>query len=175
MYNAFPHKLKGLQAFKFGELIHRFVRPKGFYSRYKMNEFLQFAQGNMALSSAWVIVACMLVFIQMKLMAGAPKSVTTQMLTNMVNRESAVIVDIRPQVEFNKGHIYGAINIPMSQLKDKLNSLEKHKNKPIIMVCANGITVAGACNMLKKSGMEQVHKLAGGMGSWVGDNLPVVK
>ena len=140
-----------------------------------MNEFLQFAQNNMALSSAWVVVATMLVFIQLKLMAGAPKSVTSQMLTNMVNRESGVVVDIRPQVEFNKGHIYGAINIPMSQLKDKLKDLEKYKNKPIIMVCANGITVSGACNILKKSGMEQVHKLAGGMGSWKGDNLPIVK
>jgi len=140
-----------------------------------MNEFLQFAQNHIALSSAWVVVAVLLVSLQFRLMAGAPKSVATQMLTNMVNRENAVVVDIRGQAEFNKGHIYGAINIPMSKLKDSLKDLEKYKNKPIIMVCANGITVSSACNILKKSGIEQVHKLAGGMNSWIGDNLPVVK
>jgi len=140
-----------------------------------MNEFLQFAQGNIALSSAWIVVAVLLAFTQFKQMAGAPKSVSSQMLTNMVNRENGVVIDIRPQVEFSKGHIYGAINIPMSQVKDSIKKLEKYQNKPIIMVCANGITVSGACSILKKSGIEQVHKLSGGMTSWVGDNLPIVK
>ena len=43
------------------------------------------------------------------------------------------------------------------------------------MVCANGIQVAAACQILKKAGFEQVNKLSGGMASWVGENLPVVK
>ncbi len=140
-----------------------------------MNEYIQFAQGHLALSSAWVVVAIVLGFTQFRQMASAPKSVTTQMLTNMVNRDSGVIIDIRAQADFNKGHIHGAINIPMAKIKDSVKDLEKYKNTPIIMVCASGITVIGACNILKKSGMEQVFKLAGGMNSWLGDNLPVVK
>jgi rhodanese-related sulfurtransferase len=140
-----------------------------------MNEFIQFAQDHMALSSAWVVVAIILAITQFRQLASAPKSVTTQMLTNMVNRENGVVIDIRPQTDFNKGHIHGAINIPLSKVKDSLTDLEKYKNTPIIMVCASGISVIGACNTLKKSGMEQVFKLKGGMNSWVGDNLPVVK
>jgi rhodanese-related sulfurtransferase len=140
-----------------------------------MNELLQFAQNHMALSSAWVVVAIALIIIQFRLSALGPKAVSTQILTNMVNRDGAIVVDIRAQAEFNKGHIHGARNIPMSKLKDSLQSLEKYENTPIIMVCANGITVAGACSILKKAGFQQVNKLTGGMGSWVGDNLPVVK
>ncbi len=140
-----------------------------------MNEIIQFAQAHLALSSAWLVVAIVLAITQFRQMAAAPKSVNTQMLTNMVNRENGVVIDIRPQADFNKGHIHGAINIPQSKVKDKLADLEKYKNTPIIMVCANGISVIGACNILKKSGIEQVFKLTGGMNSWVGDNLPVVK
>lgn len=140
-----------------------------------MNEFFEFAQGHVLLSAAWVAVAALLAFTQIKQMATAPKSLTTQMLTNLVNRENGVVIDVRSKADFNKGHIHGAINIPLSTVKDRVKDLEKYENTPIIMVCANGISVSAACNTLKKSGLLQVHKLAGGMGSWVGDNLPVVK
>ena len=140
-----------------------------------MNEIMQFAQNHLLLSSAWFVVAAFLGFTQIRHMASGPKAVTSQVLTNLVNRENGVVIDIRPQADFNKGHIHGARNIPLSKVKDSVKDLEKYKTTPIIMVCANGISVAAACNTLKKAGMERVHKLAGGMGSWVADNLPVVK
>jgi len=140
-----------------------------------MNEYMLFAQNHLLLSSAWFMVAVFLGFTQIRHMASAPKAVSSQTLTNLVNRDEGIIIDIRAQADFNKGHIYGARNIPLSKIKDNIKDLEKYKNTPIIMVCANGITVAAACNTLKKAGMEQVHKLAGGMSSWVSDNLPVVK
>ncbi|TQV74568.1 rhodanese-like domain-containing protein [Aliikangiella marina] len=140
-----------------------------------MTEFTQFAMNNVALFGAWVVVAVLLLAVQVRLMAHGPKSITTQMLTNYVNRDEAVVVDIRGQGDFSKGHIPGAINMPLSQLKDKARDLEKYKDKPIIMVCANGIQVGGACETLRKEGFENLHKLTGGMSSWTGDNLPVVK
>jgi rhodanese-related sulfurtransferase len=140
-----------------------------------MNELIQFAQANLLLSLAWVVVAVSLAATQFRIMATGPKALSSQMLTDMVNRQNGVVIDIRPKAEFAKGHIHGAINIPLSTVKDRIKDLEKYQNTPIIMVCANGISVAGACSTLKKSGLQQVHKLAGGMSSWVGDNLPVVK
>lgn len=140
-----------------------------------MTEFYQFAINNMMLFGAWAVVAILLLSVQIKLMALGPKSITTQILTNYVNRDNAVVVDIRGQAEFNKGHIQGALNIPLSQIKEATKDLEKYEGRPIIMVCANGIQVNAACNTLRKAGIENVHKLAGGMSSWVGDNLPVVK
>ena len=140
-----------------------------------MTEFHQFLLENWQLSGAWAIVAILLFVTQLRLMATGPKSVSPQGLTNMVNREQAVVIDIRGQADFNRGHIQGAINIPLSKIKESVKDLEKHRSSPIIMVCANGIQVAGACSALSKEGFAQVHKLAGGMSSWVGDNLPVVK
>ena len=140
-----------------------------------MNEFVQFAIDNWVLSTAWLVVAFVLLSLQIKITAHGPKSLTTQMVTNLVNRENAVIIDIRGQADFNKGHIQGALNVPLTKIKDTTSDLEKYKDNPIIMVCANGIQVAAACQILRKAGFENVHKLAGGMTSWVGDNLPVVK
>jgi len=97
------------------------------------------------------------------------------MVTNAINRDNAVIVDIRGQGDFAKGHIQGALNIPLSQIKDSTKELEKYRDNPIILVCANGIQVSAACQVLRKAGFDKVHKLAGGMASWVGDNLPLVK
>ena len=140
-----------------------------------MTEFYQFAGNHWQLFGGWVVVAILLLTIQIRIMAHGPKSLTPQMLTNYVNREDAVVVDIRGQGDFGKGHIQGAINIPMSQIKESVKDLEKYQGRPIILVCANGIQVSGACDALRKAVVEQLHKLAGGMASWTGDNLPVVK
>ena len=140
-----------------------------------MTELYQFAINNFMLSSAWIVVAIVLLSVQIKVMAQGPTAINSQKLTNLVNREEATVIDIRGQADFNKGHIQGAVNIPLSKIKENTQDLEKYKGRPIIMVCANGIQVAGACDSLRKAGFDQVHKLAGGMTSWIGDNLPVVK
>ena len=106
-----------------------------------MNELTQFVMNNITLFGAWAVVAALLLIVQFRIMAHGPKSVTSQMLTNYVNRENAVVIDIRGQGDFGKGHIQGAINLPLSQLKEKSQDLEKYKGRPIIMVCANGIQV----------------------------------
>ncbi|MET1257081.1 rhodanese-like domain-containing protein [Aliikangiella maris] len=140
-----------------------------------MAEFYEFLMRHWELSLGWGILAVLLLITQIKHMAVGPKSITTQILTNLVNREDGVVVDIRGQSEFGKGHIQGAVNMPMSKLKDNYKDLEKYQGKPIIMVCANGIQVNAACEILRKAGISPLYKLAGGMASWTGDNLPLVK
>ncbi len=140
-----------------------------------MTDFYQFALNNLMLSSAWIVVAIVLLSVQIKHTAQGAKAVTSQILTNLVNRDEGVVIDIRALADFNKGHIQGSLNIPLSKIKENTKDLEKYKARPIIMVCTNGIQVAGACDALRKAGFEQVYKLTGGMTSWVGDNLPVVK
>lgn len=140
-----------------------------------MTDFYPFLADNWLLTSAWMVVAILLLSVHFKLSTQGPQSIGPQMLTHYVNREEGVVVDIRGPADFNKGHIQGAINIPLTKIKGSVKELEKYKSKPMIMVCANGIQVSGACQILKKEGFSQLHKLSGGMSSWLGDNLPVVK
>ena len=55
------------------------------------------------------------------------------------------------------------------------SSLEKHKDKPIIVVCAAGINATKVANQLLKAGFSQVNLLKGGMNAWTTAGLPVVK
>jgi rhodanese-related sulfurtransferase len=75
-------------------------------------------------------------------------------------KEGAVIVDVRSKAEFDSGHIHGAINIPVDQLRNNLNKM-KDKNKTIITCCASGMRSASAKSILLSCGYTAVHNGGG--------------
>ncbi|NVJ48938.1 MAG: rhodanese-like domain-containing protein [Gammaproteobacteria bacterium] len=140
-----------------------------------MDSLITFLTNHPVLTSAWIILAILLLLAQIQHMKNGVKAIVSQQVTYLINKEDAVVVDMRPIADFNKGHIAGAKNIPQSKFEASQKELEKFKSKPIIIVCANGIQAGPAAAKLKKAGYEQVFRLAGGFQSWVGENLPVVK
>jgi rhodanese-related sulfurtransferase len=140
-----------------------------------MNELLQFSQHHIELASIWIVVLLALMWVQFKVTLTAPKAISVHQLTQLVNREKGVVIDIRNTKEFNQGHIHGALNIPLSRIKENIKRIEKYNHHPIIMVCTNGISVASACSLLKKSGIDSVFKLQGGINAWSAEHLPLVK
>ena len=54
-------------------------------------------------------------------------------------------------------------------------TLEKYKDKPIIVVCAAGVTAAKVASQLVKANFSQVKLLKGGMNSWTGAGLPTTQ
>lgn len=92
-----------------------------------------------------------------------------------INREDAVVIDVREDAEVAKGRIPNAKHIPLGQLSSRLAELEKHKGKPIIVACRSGHRSAGACGILTKNGFENVYNLSGGMIAWEQANLPLEK
>ena len=103
------------------------------------------------------------------------KSVSPQQATNMVNRNNAIIVDIRDVKDFKQGHIAGALNIPISALDTRISELHKYKNQPIIVACKLGQQSTIVGKRLKADGFEEVLRLQGGMTEWQNMNLPVVR
>lgn len=65
----------------------------------------------------------------------------------------ALIVDVRTTAEFQSGHIKGSINIPVDQIKSKVEQL-KAKNKPVITCCKSGARSGMAKSILKAQGIE---------------------
>jgi len=53
-------------------------------------------------------------------------------MTRLINSNDAVVLDVRADAEYRKGHIVNAINIPQGQLQTELKSLDKYKERPII-------------------------------------------
>ena len=67
--------------------------------------------------------------------------------------ENASVVDVRQPEEFAEGHYPGAVNIPLNEVKTKMDQIQKW-NKPVIAVCASGTRSGMAKRALKANGVE---------------------
>ncbi len=139
-----------------------------------MQEYIEFFRANPMLSLAWLGLFVALVITTIKSMTSKVKNVSTQELVQLVNKENAKVVDVRAKEEFRKGHIVGAVNQTMSEIKNnQISSLESARKSPSILVCNAGMTSGQAAQLLVAQGFEQVYSLKGGMGDWQAANLPV--
>lgn len=102
------------------------------------------------------------------------KTVSPSEATLMINKENALVLDIRDKKDFSAGHLANAVNIPFSSLASRLDELNVHKERPVILVCKTGQTVTVAGKMLREKGFNTV-RMSGGMMEWTNLNLPVVR
>ena len=102
-------------------------------------------------------------------------AITPSNLVNLVNREGAVIVDIRDNKEFGNGHIAGALNIPFTTIDTRSGELSAYREKPIVLVCKMGQHAGSIGKKLRSQGFDDVRRLSGGMAEWGANSLPVVK
>lgn len=141
-----------------------------------MQEYIQFFQHNMILSLIWVGILVALIMNIIKSKNAAYKEVSAAQVTQLMNRENGVVVDIRTKDEFKRGHITDALHILPSDIKSgNLGGLENHKSDPIVVVCKNGQTAADSANQLAKAGFEKVYLLKNGLVAWGEANLPLVR
>ena len=137
-----------------------------------MEQFIEFA-GNHSILFGLVAVVSILLIVTLVL--GNKGSVEATTATEMINHQDAIVVDVRPTADFAKGHIINAINIPMNGFKNQVATLEKHKDKPVIITCRSGAQSSQACSDLRKQGFEQVYNLRGGIMAWQTANLPIFR
>ncbi len=99
--------------------------------------------------------------------------VTPAEATLLMNRQDAIVVDIRETSDWDTGHIAGAKHIALAQFDKRLSEIEKYKSRPVIVCCASGNRSTGACAQLKKAGFEKPMNLTGGLGAWSSAGLPL--
>jgi rhodanese-related sulfurtransferase len=137
-----------------------------------MNQLFEFIGNHPVLVGLFAILLAL--FVRNETQRGG-RGVTPQELVNLVNKEGAVVIDVRDAKEFAAGHIVDAVNVPHTALEGRLTELEKYKEKPITIVCKMGQHAGAAGTMLRKAGFASVTRLSGGMTEWRNQNLPVVK
>ena len=141
-----------------------------------MEQLITFATNNGMLSAVWVALVVMLIVTTVKMQLSPIKQISTQDLTLLMNREEGIALDIRKEKEFKVGHILDAKHLPSEKItKNGFASLEKYKDKPIIVVCNAGISAVAIANDLHKGGFARVSVLKGGMNSWTSAGLPLAK
>ena len=107
--------------------------------------------------------------------AAAGGGLSAARAVQLINREKAVVVDVREPDEFAASHMGGARNIPLNALEEKLPLSVKNKALPVVLVCATGARANRALAVAKKLGYEQAQVLGGGLKSWQDANLPIEK
>ena len=141
-----------------------------------MEQLIEFVGNHPILSTIWVVLFLWLLFSVINGYFSPIKELGTHDATMLMNREDAVMLDIRAPAEFKKGHILGAKTLTQEQVnKAEFKSLEKFKSKPIIVVCAMGMSARRTASQLFKAGYSQVSVLKGGMNTWNSEGLPVKK
>jgi len=73
--------------------------------------------------------------------------------------EGALVIDVRSPEEFRQGHVSGAINIPLGEVRDMLPRQIADKQQPILLHCLSGGRSAIALRQLKTMGYQQVFNL----------------
>jgi len=140
-----------------------------------MEQLVEFVTNHIILSGAFVAILTLLLMDVFGASLKGYPSASPGEVTQLINREDAVVLDIREDNEFHTGHIVNAVHIPLGFLKDRRPELEKYKNRPIIAVCRSGSRSGQACSQLKKAGFENIYNLKGGMMAWQHASLPIDK
>lgn len=141
-----------------------------------MDQLVEFAGNNIVLAGVWVALVAMLVFSYVSSLTSSTKELNTHEATLMMNKEDAVVVDIRAAKEYKAGHILGARQLKPEALREKnFSVLENSKDKPIILVCAMGNQARSTANAMTKAGFANVNVLKGGMNAWQSASLPISK
>jgi rhodanese-related sulfurtransferase len=120
---------------------------------------------------ALAVISGSMLFIP--ILRGDPDAVSPQQAVLLVNRENAVIIDVREQTEYAAGHLPAARNIPLKEIDARSGELKKFLKRPLIVVCQTGSRSRSALAALRKAGFERVVNLEGGFAAWSQAGQPV--
>lgn len=140
-----------------------------------MEPFLAFLVKHWVLSGLFLGISAMLIALEWRNRSHGLKRLNSHQAIDLMNHKSAVVVDVRDKEKYSQGHIIGACNLPEEDIEAKINTLNKHKSKPLILVCDNGLSSPKLGTSFTQKGFNEVYALAGGMENWKTDNMPVTK
>jgi rhodanese-related sulfurtransferase len=135
---------------------------------------VEFIKNNIMLIAVAAVSGTMLVWPYLRRSSGGPW-VSTLEATQLINREDALVLDVREPTEFAAGHMPGAKNVPLASVEARAGELDKHKAKPVIVMCETGSRSSKAAGILRARGFANVVNLSGGFPAWQQAGLPVAK
>ncbi len=140
-----------------------------------MDRLIEFATNH------WVLFASMAVILYLLIQDFFESATRKYQLTSAVgavglmNSKEVTILDVREPSEHIKSHIEDSLNIPVTKFDTRINELDEHRDKIIIVTCQSGTRSPEACKKLAKAGFENIYLLSGGMQGWEDLNLPIRK
>ena len=135
----------------------------------------EFIGAHPLLSMGMVAVTVALVMNELSRFTRGFKAVSPSELTHLINRENALVVDVSPINDYEKGHVVGSKHVAMSQFDPESKLLAKVRELPVAVVCRNGMGSTTAAKKLVKAGFKKVYWLDGGIAAWQSAELPLAR
>ena len=76
------------------------------------------------------------------------------------------LIDVRTRAEWRRSHIVHSINVPITELRQRLPTLDLDPNRAVLAICLSAHRSIPAVRLLRASGFEEVAQLKGGMLAW---------
>ncbi|OCG06575.1 rhodanese-like domain-containing protein [Gilliamella sp. wkB178] len=139
-------------------------------------EIIPFIKNHPLLSLGWIALFIAIIVLTIKSKLSKVKIISNAQAINMINKQNAVIIDIRSADNFKKGHITESHNILPIDIKNaSAKTIEKFKENLIILIDENGLSTSSIGDTLVKQGFLHVFALKDGIAGWNGENLPLVR
>jgi len=112
--------------------------------------------------------------------AGLPvtsiKQVTVDQLSDLLKNQSLrQVIDVRRSMEYQSGHVPGALTSPLAGIGKNVSTLQVDPNEPTAVICAGGYRSSAAASLLESRGFKNLLNVTGGTSAWVNAGLPVEK
>ena len=135
-----------------------------------MDQFLEFVGNHLELVGLFVALLVALIVVESR---RGGKNIGPQDLVRMINRDEAVVIDVREKKDLAEGIIADSIHVPYTSIKERAEELRKHAGKTIVVVDKMGQHSGAAVKLLKAAGIENVMRLQGGVTEWKNATLPL--
>ena len=135
---------------------------------------MDFVRNNLLLFAVALASGAMLLWPLVRRGTGGPW-VSPSQATHLINREDAVVLDVRDANEFATGHVLGAKNLPLARMETAGADFVKKKDRPVIVYCDGSDRAAKALAALKRQGYTRAANLSGGLKAWQDAGLPLEK
>jgi len=139
-----------------------------------MQDFINFLSHHQLVVGAILGLLVILMVIEVLRLKRMSVQINPQRATHLINRDNAVVIDIRDPQAFKLGHIIDAVSMQAEELRKPPKRFEKYRNKPLIIVCQTGTESQKIAAFLIKQGYNS-YSLAGGLRAWSEAQLPLIK
>ncbi len=136
---------------------------------------LEFVSQNWLLFLALALILALIVLEPLRQKALGIKMIGPLRVSQLVNHESAVVVDVSKSQEYESRHIPGAINFPAADVKEAQTVLAAYEGKPLILTCPSGSRATATALKLAKQGFNDIYVVTGGLAAWEKESLPIDK
>ena len=134
-------------------------------------EFIQFLQGELLLTGTLFALIILLIVNIYSEKYRKYQVVDTNGAVSLMDDDELLIIDVREEKERKAGFLSNDLNIPMGQVKAKMDTLDKSKN--ILVYCKSGTRSDRIADILSKNDFQKVSSLKGGFNAWLKADLPI--